>query len=350
MRFKEASSSFLKKRTKKLLSVAGGAILAHLVCLLDAIGKSFLLLFFKKEVLLLTLTSANRTIAVHVNNTLLEGQVAIITGGGGGIGRGIALAYASVGADIVIGDIIPERCDEVVARVCEMGRQALAVPTDVMDTSQIRTLVELSSQRFGRIDILVNNAGGVTHRPFVEQSERSWRRHIDLNLVSMFAATSAAVPIMIAGGRGGSIINVTSIEGSRAAPGYAVYGACKAGMINFTRTMAVELADQAIRVNAIAPDITTTPGTRGNHKGPVDPASWVKLSPERAYATARRVPLGREGLDEECGNVAVFLSSAMSSYVTGAVIPVDGGTWASGGWVRNRNGKWVLVEDLPVDG
>jgi NAD(P)-dependent dehydrogenase (short-subunit alcohol dehydrogenase family) len=287
---------------------------------------------------------------MQLNNTLLEGQVAVITGGGGGIGRAIALACASVGADIVIGDIIPERCDEVAARVCEIGRQALGVPTDVMHTDQVRRLVESATERFGRIDILVNNAGGVTYQPFIEQSERSWRRHIDLNLISMFAATSAAVPIMIAGGRGGSIINVTSIEGSRAAPGYAVYATCKAGMINFTRTMALELADHAIRVNAIAPDITITPGTRGNHTGPVDPSAWIQLTPERAYSIARRVPLGREGLDKECGNVAVFLCSAMSSYVTGTVIPVDGGSWASGGWVRNRAGKWILAEDIPVEG
>jgi NAD(P)-dependent dehydrogenase (short-subunit alcohol dehydrogenase family) len=286
---------------------------------------------------------------MQLNNTLLKGQVAVITGGGGGIGRAIALACASVGADIVIGDIIPERCDEAAGRVRDIGVQGLGVPTDVMKPDQVRSLINAAAERFGRIDILVNNAGGVTYRPFIEQSERSWRRHIDLNLVSILAATSAAVPIMIEGGRGGAIVNITSIEGSRAAPGYAVYAACKAGMINFTRTMALELADHGIRVNAIAPDITITPGTRGNHAGPVDPSTWMQHTPERAYSIARRIPLGREGLDEECGNVAVFLCSAMSSYVTGTVIPVDGGSWASGGWVRNRAGKWILAEDLPLE-
>src|SRR6185436_7765146 len=118
--------------------------------------------------------------------------------------------------------------------------------TDVMDTGQIRTMVDSATAEFGRIDILVNNAGGVTRRSFIEQSERSWRKHIDLNLISMLTATSAAVPVMIKGGRGGSIINVSSIEGSRAAPGYAVYSACKAGMNNFTRTLALELADHRI--------------------------------------------------------------------------------------------------------
>jgi NAD(P)-dependent dehydrogenase (short-subunit alcohol dehydrogenase family) len=280
------------------------------------------------------------------SDILLTGQVAIVTGGGGGIGRAIALAYASVGADVVIGDIVPARCEETAARVREKGRTALGIPTDVMDTAQIRTLIEAADKEFGRVDILVNNAGGVGGKPFLEQSERSWRRHIDLNFVSMLAATSAAIPIMIRGKRGGSVINVASIEASRAAPNYAVYAACKAGMLNFTRTMAVELADQGIRVNAIAPDYTTTPGLRGNDpRGPVDPASWPKLSPEFEDGVVRRIPLGRAGIDTECGNAAVFLSSKMSSYVTGTVIPVDGGTWASGGWVRNRAGKWDLMSD-----
>ena len=279
-------------------------------------------------------------------NILLTDHVAVVTGGGGGIGRAIALAYASVGAHVVIGDIIPERCEETAARVREMGREALAVPTDVSDTNQVRALIDTADRHFKRIDILVNNAGGVSRKAFIEQSERSWRRHIDLNLVSVLAGTAAAAPIMIRGKRGGSIINVSSIEASRAAPNYAVYAACKAGILNFTRTMALELSEHGIRVNAIAPDYTVTPGVRGNHTGPVDPASWVKPTPKQDDTTARRIPLGRAGVDTECGNIAVFLSSPMSSYVTGTVIPVDGGTWASSGWVRDRAGKWSLMGDV----
>jgi NAD(P)-dependent dehydrogenase (short-subunit alcohol dehydrogenase family) len=279
---------------------------------------------------------------VEQPNILLTDHVAVVTGGGGGIGRAIALAYASVGAHVVIGDIIPERCEETAARVREMGREALAVPTDVSDTNQVRALIDTADRHFKRLDILVNNAGGVSRKPFIEQSERSWRRHIDLNLVSVLAGTAAAAPVMIRGKRGGSIINVSSIEASRAAPNYAVYAACKAGILNFTRTMALELSEHGIRVNAIAPDYTVTPGVRGNHTGPVDPTSWVKPTPKQDDVTARRIPLGRAGVDTECGNIAVFLSSPMSSYVTGTVIPVDGGTWASSGWVRDGAGKWSL--------
>jgi NAD(P)-dependent dehydrogenase (short-subunit alcohol dehydrogenase family) len=283
---------------------------------------------------------------VDANDILLTDQVAVVTGGGGGIGRAIALAFASVGADLVIADIVPERCEETAARVRGLGRKALAVPTDVMETAQIHALIGRAASEFGRIDILVNNAGGVSPRPFIEQSERSWRRHIDLNLVSVLAATSAAVPIMIKGGQGGSIITVTSIEASRAAPSYAVYAACKAGLNNFTRTLAVELADHRIRVNAIAPDMTDTPGIRGLRAGPIDASTSIEFTDEQKNAVARRIPLGRPGIDTECGNAAVFLASRMSSYITGIILPVDGGTSGSGGWVRSRTGqgKWVLIE------
>lgn len=276
----------------------------------------------------------------------LTDQVAIVTGGGGGIGRAIALAFASAGANVIIADIVTERCDETAARIRAMGREALPAPTDVTDTDQVRTMVDAAHKHFGRIDILVNNAGGVAPKPFIEQSERAWRRAIDLNLVSMLAATSAAAPHIIAGKRGGSIINIASIEASRAAPYFSVYAACKAGMLNFTRSLALELADHGIRVNAIAPDYTVTPGLRGNIKGPVDPATWIEPTPAQEAATARRIPLGRTGFDSECGNVAVFLASKLSEYVTGTTIPVDGGSWASSGWLRNKTGKWTLVGDI----
>ena len=274
----------------------------------------------------------------------LTDQVAFITGGGGGIGRSIALAFAAAGADIVVADIVPERCEEVAERVCEVGRSALPVPTDASNPERIRAAVDQVKARFGRLDILVNNAGGVSRRAFLDQSEKSWHRVIDLNLISMLAATSSAVPAMIEGGRGGAIINVSSIEASRAAPGYAVYAACKAGMNNFTRTMALELAEHGIRVNAIAPDFTVTPATRGNVDGPVDPTKWLPVSPEMEDAHRRRIPVGRPGIDAECAQAALFLASAMGSYVNGVILPVDGGTWASSGWVRDRTGKWVLVE------
>ena len=280
----------------------------------------------------------------------LDGQVACVTGGGGGIGRAIALRLAEAGADVAVFEILPERAEEVAARVRELGRRALALPGDAMDADAIRAAMARTDAEFGRIDILVNNAGGVSARPFLEQGERSWRRHIDLNLVSMLAATHAAVPVMIRGGRGGAILNVASIEAERAAPNFAVYAACKAGMVSFTRSMAVELSGHGIRVNCIAPDHTVTPGTMGNRAGPVDPTTWRERGEDELDAMNRLIPLGREGVDGECGDAAVFLCSAMASYVTGVSLPVDGGTWAAGGWVRGRDGRWTLNEGLAFGG
>jgi NAD(P)-dependent dehydrogenase (short-subunit alcohol dehydrogenase family) len=138
-------------------------------------------------------------------------------------------------------------------------------------------------------------------------------------------------------------VNVSSIEAFRAAPDYAVYAACKAGMVNFTRTMALELGSHGIRVNGIAPDHTITPGLRGNRAGPVDPASWPEESPEDIERMARLIPVGREGLVEECAAAVVWLCSAMSSYVTGETVSVDGGTRAGGGWSRRPDGGWALI-------
>lgn len=276
----------------------------------------------------------------------LEGQVAFVTGAGGGIGRAIALRLAEAGADVALFEIVAERAEETAVRVRELGRRALPLVGDVMDAEALRTAVAQADAEFGRIDLLVNNAGGTAARPFLEQSERSWRRHIDINLVSMLAATHAAAPIMIREGRGGAIVNVASVEAERAAPNFAVYAACKAGMVSFTKSMAVELSGHGIRVNCIAPDHTVTPGNQGNRTGPVDPATWRNRSPEEVDAMNRLIPLGREGIDRECGDAAVFLCSSMASYVTGTVLPVDGGTWAAGGWVRGRDGKWTLNEGL----
>lgn len=280
----------------------------------------------------------------------LDGQAAFVTGGGGGIGRAIALRLAEAGADVAIFDIFPERVDEAVARVREQGRQAIPIVGDVMDSAALRSAIDMAAATFGRLDILVNNAGGVSARSFLEQSERSMRKHIDINLMSMLVATQAAALHMMAGGRGGTMINVASIEASRAAPNFAVYAACKAGMLSFTKSMAVELSEHGIRVNCLAPDHTITPGNQGNRAGPVDPATWKKRSDDEIDAMNRLIPLGREGVDMECGDATVFLASAMSTYITGVLLPVDGGTWASSGWVRGRDRRWTLNEGLAFGG
>jgi NAD(P)-dependent dehydrogenase (short-subunit alcohol dehydrogenase family) len=276
---------------------------------------------------------------IRPDDILLTDQVAVVTGGGGGIGQGVALGLARFGAHVAVLDSEPERCAATEAAIRELGRDADGIVCDVLESDQIRSAFERVQERFGRVDILVNNAGGVRAGLFLTQPERSIRRHVEINLVSMMIATQEAARRMIDGGRGGAIVNVSSIEGSRAAPMFAVYAACKAGVLGFTRTTAVELAEHGIRVNCISPDHTVTPGNRNNRTGPVDPASW----PDSSGEWARVVPLGREGLVDECASTAVWLCSQMSAYVTGVNVPVDGGTWASSGWLRRAEGSgWTL--------
>jgi NAD(P)-dependent dehydrogenase (short-subunit alcohol dehydrogenase family) len=154
---------------------------------------------------------------------------------------------------------------------------------------------------------------------------------------------------MVREGRGGSIVNISSIEGTRAAPMYSVYAACKAGMLNLTRTLAVEMAEHGIRVNAITPDQTRTAGNSGARHGEVDPARLLARTEEQREDLARYVPLGREGTVDECGDVVAFLCSPLARYITGVTLPVDGGTWASSGWIRRDDAPgWTLVGGVGV--
>jgi len=165
-------------------------------------------------------------------------------------------------------------------------------------------------------------------------SDKQADRRIDLNLTSLFTTTQAAAQAMVAGKRGGAIINIASIEGLRGAPLHSVYAACKAGMVNLTRTAALELAEHGIRVNCIAPDVVLTEAMVRN--------SPEALNPEFQKTHASYFPLGRTGNFDDCAGVAVFLASAMSAYVTGVTINVDGGTWASSGWTKDKAGKYRL--------
>ncbi|MBL7513882.1 SDR family NAD(P)-dependent oxidoreductase [Frankia nepalensis] len=283
----------------------------------------------------------------------LAGKAAVVTGAGAGIGQAIALGLAAVGAPVGLVEIDPPRAAATAELIEKAGGSALPLPADVMDTAALGAAITAAHAEFGRLDILVNNAGGVKASRFLEQSERSWRRHIDINLVSMLAATSAAAPLIaetVAASPspgGGSIVNITSIEGMRAAPMYAVYAACKAGMINFTRTMALELGELGIRINALAPDRTATAGIRGIMRGPVDPDALPVPSPADAAGIERYIPLGREGVARELADAAVFLCSDRAGYITGTTLSVDGGTAASAGWLRAGSGWTLQGADAP---
>jgi NAD(P)-dependent dehydrogenase (short-subunit alcohol dehydrogenase family) len=270
-------------------------------------------------------------------DVLLTDKVAVITAGGGGIGQGIALGMASFGAHVAVLDISEARADATQRAIERTGRRGIGIVCDVKDPDALRAAIATADRELGPLDILVNNAGGVRRGPFLTMPERSIDRHIAMNLTSTLIASQEVAKLMVARGQGGAIVNVTSIEGFRAAPDRAVYAACKAAMISFTKTLAVELAEHDIRVNAIAPDHTITPGIRGNLDGPVDPSAWADTDD----SWARVVPMGREGLVSECASTAVWLCSKMSDYVTGTTISVDGGTAAASGWLRGPDG-WTF--------
>ena len=267
----------------------------------------------------------------------LEGKVALVTGAGSGIGKAIALLFSAHGASVVIAELRPELAEQTRAAIEAAGGAAVAVPTDVREAAQVARAVAAARETYGGLDTLVNNVGGTFQRPFLEIEEKGWDALIRVNLKSVFHGTRAAAPLLVERG-GGSVINVVSIEGVRAAPLYAPYAACKAGVINFTQTMALELAPHRVRVNAIAPDICLTEGLK-------------QMIPERALARhAYMVPLGRAADPAEVAGPAVFLASELASYVTGVTLHVDGGTHAAGGWYTNpASGGYVLGPPPPEE-
>jgi NAD(P)-dependent dehydrogenase (short-subunit alcohol dehydrogenase family) len=264
-------------------------------------------------------------------DVLLTGRGAVVTGAGAGIGKGIALALARFGARVALLEIDPDSCARAGDEVRAAGGEALAIPTDVRDREAVERAVETTVERFGGVDVLVNNAGGTFAAPFLESVEKGWDALHRANLKSVLHCTQAVARRMVARGRGGSIVNVVSIEGVRAAPAYAPYAAAKAGVISVTQTTAIELGPHGIRVNAIAPDICMTEGLR---------AIVPEADRERFRWT---VPLGRAGEPDDVAGAALFLASDLSRYVTGVVLHVDGGTHAAGGWYRDpSSGAWTL--------
>jgi 3-oxoacyl-[acyl-carrier protein] reductase len=265
-------------------------------------------------------------VAIDPSNILLTGRVAVVTGGGEGIGRGIAEGLAAFGANVAIWEQNPEKCASAAEII-----GALGIVTDVRDSAQVDAALQRTITELGTPSILVNNAGGVFRSPLLETSENGWDALYKSNLRHVLLCTQRIARTLVAAGQPGSIINVTSIEGVRAAPGYAAYAAAKAGVVNYTKTAALELAVHNIRVNALAPDLTMTEGL-------------LRISPNGLSPNAgHMIPMGRPGHVDEMAGAAVFLASDMSSYITGQTIHVDGGTQAASGWYHNpQTGDYQL--------
>jgi len=247
----------------------------------------------------------------------LTDKVAIITGAGRGIGRGIALGFAEAGADVVALARTATDIDSLAKDVRSRGRKALAIPTDVRSAADVDKAIKRTLDEFGHIDILVNNAGGASAGVFpstvADMSEELWDENIRGNLKHVFLFSSAVAKVMIKQ-RSGTIISISSIFGRTAAPMFAPYAASKAAIINFTQTLAYELAPYNIRVNCIAPGLILTSSTE---------MLWT--TPESQVEAGKNAHLKRLGQPEDIAPVAVFLASEGASYITGQTFDVNGG-------------------------
>lgn len=249
-----------------------------------------------------------------MNKFDLQGRVAIVTGGNGGIGLGMARGLAGAGAAIVVAARNREKSDRAVAELRALGVRAEAIDVDVRSEESVAALVRATVERFGRVDILVNNAGTNVRKLPQDLSLEEWRLVLDTNLTSAFLASRAVYPHMKAQG-GGKIINIGSMMSIFGVPFAPAYGASKGGMVQLTKSLAAAWAPDHIQVNAVLPGWIETELT--------DRARLeVPGLFERVLA---RIPEGRWGSGDDLAGIAVFLASAASDYVTGAAIPVDGG-------------------------
>jgi NAD(P)-dependent dehydrogenase (short-subunit alcohol dehydrogenase family) len=264
-------------------------------------------------------------------NRLLGGRVAVVTGGGDGIGGAISRLFAQHGALVEVAEVDEERAVRTLDAIHAAGGQARIHIVDVTVPADVDRLASGVLSEHGRVDVLVNNVGD--YRPLVrfeESTPASWDAMYSINLFHILAMTRAFLGSMTAAGRG-SIVNLHSVEGLRGFPGDPVYAAMKAAAAHFTTSLAVAVGRSGVRVNGIGPDLTQTPQV--DYLG--DPQEHDDLWPSWA-------PVGRVGWPEDQARVALFLASDLAGYVTGHNIPVDGGTRAGGGWYYSpRAGRFV---------
>lgn len=244
----------------------------------------------------------------------LEGRVAIVTGGGTGIGRGISMRLAQAGADVVVCGRRQSVIDEVADQIKALGRRSTAISTDISIKAQINNMVQKTIDNFGKIDILVNCAGIANIAPFMEVSDDKRDEVWNTNIKGTWDCTRAVVPIMIKK-KYGRIINISSVTGPMVAnKGWTAYSASKGAISGFTRALALDLAEYGITANAILP------GWISRGTTPTTPQAI-----ENSRKLGKSIPLGRVGLPEEVGDLAVFLASDQATYITGAEIVIDGG-------------------------
>jgi 7-alpha-hydroxysteroid dehydrogenase len=247
----------------------------------------------------------------------LGDRVAVVTGASAGIGRASALAFAEVGADVVLAARTPERLEQVAEQIRGMGRRALAVPCDVNVSEQIESVVARAVSELGRIDILVNNAGGTPPTPALDLSQRDFEAAFHFNVGSAFLLTRLCVPHMVKAG-GGAIVNISSALSYMVESGFVAYGTAKAGLSHMTRMLACEFAPH-VRVNALAVGATETDAL----------APFLAASEDLRKQMVALTPMARLGTPEDIALAVLYLASPASSWVTGKIFEIDGGAVAS---------------------
>lgn len=251
----------------------------------------------------------------------LADKVTIVTGGGSGMGRAIAVEFARHGAVVVVADINQDAANETVAQLKAMSARAMPVKVDVTKRAETLSLCDQTLKTFGRVDVLVNNAGSRCLKSFLDHTEEDWHRMIDINLTGHFFCAQAVVPQMLKQGKG-KIINLASIAGHVGRPDRVAYCAAKTGVLGLTRAMAMDLRGKGICVTAISP---------GSIETPLNSAAATDANVDWGGETI----VGRWGRPEEVAYAAVFLASDESDYITGSEIEVEGG-WLVG---RARDGE-----------
>lgn len=272
----------------------------------------------------------------------MKGRVALVTGGGAGIGRATVEAFANLGANVVVAEMLADRAKDTEAALAKIGGDHLVVVADVRQAADVKSLMGQIDKKFGKLDVLMNNVGdfmGVV-KPFEACTDEDIDTLYQENLRQIFTVTREGIPLLRKSKGDRSIIAVSSIEAFRGIPSGTVYSAFKHGITGFVKSLAVELAPEGIRVNAIAPETTDT------SQVPI----LAMIAPQYKDHIPRWIPLGRFGRPSDGAGCAVFLATELSAWVTGTTVNMDGGALAAAGWYRTPENQWTNVPVVTAGG
>lgn len=278
----------------------------------------------------------------------LSGKVAAVVGGGSGIGAAVSLGLARAGVDVAVLDINASAVPTTVQQVEATGRRALGSAGDACDVANLERFYREIETAFGRLDIVVNVAGGTVQKKFMDMDRADFERDIRRNYAYVLDSIRLAVPLIRKGGRGGSIVNFTTIEAHRGAAGFSVYAGAKAALTNFTRALAVELGGEGIRVNTLVPDTTPSEGNANAIPEPLRSKMAAVPMPAMMQNMAMYIPLKAPPMPEHLADGVLFLASDLAKFVTGTALHVDGGTMAAAGFLDWPHGEGHLPVAAPT--